>query len=572
MPIPGANACWDFSTRALMGKIIKQILFGGLLAIASPAIFVLLNTYCPPDSSVWWINGAISALVFIGIALLKYATHTGRWFSMGTLMLTTGWIIYSLRDDPNVVLICLIALTLGLIFLWSQSSFQPQGETKPSDYWNQIFHYPGRFLVATFLVLCLVGGLILSLPVCAAKPSGIGFLDALFTSVSATCVTGLIVLDTPVDFSTTGQVVVLLLIQVGGLGIMTFYAAAALLLRQRMSIREEGAAAELLGSKGRSGLFAALRSIFIVTFVAEIIGALLLAWLFWHEGDGILQALWRGLFTSVSAYCNAGFALQSDNLIPYQTQPVILHMIALLIITGGLGPAVVVLLPNFVAQKRVPLHVHLVLSTTVFLLIVPAILFAAIEWSNTLVHLTVWQRLSNAFFQSVTTRTAGFNSIDLAAAHPATLAIMDILMFIGGSPGSTAGGIKTTTAALLFFSVIATLRNRSEVTAFGWRIPQESIYKTITIFVLSLLGVAGGLIALLLTQPLSFHVALFEVLSALGTVGLSIGATGALDGIGKIVIMLCMFAGRVGMLTLLLSLSERHTTSWKLPEQNVIVG
>lgn len=488
--------------------------------------------------------------------------------------------IGALIDVPGLVLLCLIALTAALwcLLVHAPAKRTPTGadarlsRIRPSDIWEWLFHNPGRFLITTFLTICAAGGLLLALPMCSATGQNVGWLDALFTAVSATCVTGLIVLDTPGDFSVVGQAVILLLIQVGGLGIMTFYAAAALLLRQRLSIREEITAAELLGSKGSSGLRTALKGILIVTGAAELAGALVLTWAFHQAGDAPMQALWRGIFTAISAYCNAGFALQADSLIPYQKLPLVLHTVAMLIAIGGLGPVVVLALPDLIMRRRVSLHARLVLIVSAIFLVIPAGLFAAMEWSNTLASMTVWERLSNAWFQSVTTRTAGFNALDQAALHPGSLALTMSLMFIGGSPGSMAGGIKTTTAALLFLTAIATLRGQNDVAAFGWRIPRRSIYKAATTLVLSALGAGAALMALLLTQYLSFHVALFEIVSALSLVGLSLGGTALLDDVGKILIMLCMFTGRVGMLTLLLSFSEGRSTHSTLPEQDVIVG
>lgn len=457
-----------------------------------------------------------------------------------------------------------------LIAVWLYVLVRSSG--KRDDLWERLALHPGRFLVMTFLFLCLIGGVLLALPISAASDQGIAFTDALFTAVSATCVTGLIVLDTPVDFSIWGQGFILLLIQVGGLGIMTFYAAAVSVLGYRMSLREEHAAVVLLGGEGRNGILAALRGILWVTVVAELVGALMLTYLFWSVGDGVGQALWRGIFTAISAYCNAGFALQSDSLIPYQTQPAILYVVSLLIVIGGLGPAVVLSLQYVLARRRVSLHVKIVISVTCILLVVPAVLFTAFEWSHTLDHMSWWLRLAHGWFQSVTTRTAGFNAIDLSVAHPATLTLTSILMFIGGSPGSTAGGIKTTTLMVVFLVVMATLRGRKEVHIFGWHIPLDSVHRAVTIFFLSILGVLLAVLALLLTQNLSFLQVVFEVISALGTVGLSVGATGDLDSVGKVIIMVCMFIGRVGLLTLLLSLSEPEKRFATLPEQDVIVG
>jgi trk system potassium uptake protein TrkH len=388
-------------------------------------------------------------------------------------------------------------------------------------------------------------------------------------------VTGLIVLDTPVDFSLIGQAVILVLIQLGGLGIMTFSTAAMHLLGRRMSLRHEGAVAGLISPQDRSQLFNATRRLIIFTFTTEALGAIcLLVAFIWH-GDSLPQGLWRAVFTSISAFCNAGFALQSDNLIPYQSNPWVLHVVATLIIVGGLSPAVVLVTPQVLRRTGRPVgaQVKLTLSTTLLLLVIGCIFILSVEWTNTLAGLSFWQRFHNAWFQSVTLRTAGFNSIDIAAVHPATLSLMIVWMFVGGSPGGTAGGIKTTTLAILVLAVVAAVRGRWAVTSFGRRLSHKTVYKAAAITTVGAVTVWLSLMAMQLTQVIPVDMALFEVVSALGTVGLSIGGTALLDEVGKVLIMLCMFSGRVGPLTLFMFLSHRIEQSvWERPEEEIEVG
>ncbi|MEO1273441.1 MAG: potassium transporter TrkG, partial [Myxococcota bacterium] len=300
-----------------------------------------------------------------------------------------------------------------------------------------ILEHPARFLVVTFFLVGMVGAVLLTLPAATTRPGQIAFVDAVFTSFSATCVTGLAVLDTPHDFTLFGQAVILGLIQVGGLGIMVFSTAVLLLLGERLSIRQEGVAAEILGAR-QDQVGGVLRNVLLVTFGTELLGAVLLAALFVGQGDTVAMGVWRGLFTSVSAFCNAGFALQSDSLVPYQTNPWILHIVALVIILGGLGPMVVVQLPEWLRTRRIGLQSRLVIWTTLLLLLIPALLIALVEWSGTLASLSPTDKLTNAWFQSVTLRTAGFNSIDLAAVQPAVLTLMLGLMFKDGVPGGLA--------------------------------------------------------------------------------------------------------------------------------------
>ena len=472
-----------------------------------------------------------------------------------------------------VVMAGLAVAVAGLLVLLQVPDSGGATGTGEAGWLAALADHPARLLVGSFIATCVVGGLLLSLPACSGRMTAVRVLDAMFTSFSATCVTGLVVLDTPNDFSVLGQVVILLLIQIGGLGIMTFSAAALVFLRRRMRMRHEGAMVELVGSEGRGALADALRRMLLVTFGVEAAGAGLLTGLFMAHGDGWGTAVWRAVFTSISAYCNAGFALQTDNLVTYQHSSLVLHVVAALIVLGGLSPAVIIEIPHFLRRRRLSLFARVVLVTTGLLLFIPTLAIAALEWSTTLSGLSVGDRLANAWFQSVTTRTAGFNSIDLTAIRPATVTLMDVLMFVGGSPGGTAGGIKTTTAALLVLAVVAAFRGQNKASAWGWRIGHASVYKAATVLVLGLVAVLSSVLAIQLTQAMGFDVALFEVLSALGTVGLTIGGTPLLDGVGKVIIIACMFVGRVGPLTLLLSFQvDGEGDPWVLPEQEISVG
>ncbi|MCB9780710.1 MAG: potassium transporter TrkH [Alphaproteobacteria bacterium] len=431
---------------------------------------------------------------------------------------------------------------------------------------------PVNLLVASFVGLAVAGTGLLLLPFSTTRPGSIGSLDALFTAVSASCVTGLAVLDTPVDFTPFGQLVILVLIQLGGLGIMAFATAAAVLLGRRLGVKEELAAAQLMGGAGtRADLESALFTMFRVTFVTELVGVLLLAPMFWQAGDTPLQALWRAVFTSISAFCNAGFALQSDSLVGYQETPGVLLVLSVVIVVGSLGPAVIAT-TTWARPRRQPLHNRLVLVTTAALLLVPFVAFLAIEWDHAFAGLGAGDRVVNAWFQSVTLRTAGFNAVDLTALQPASWTLSILAMLVGGSPGSTAGGAKTTTLAVLMLAVWAAVRGHHEAEAFGRRIPHRTVYEAAAIVTVFLILSAGALLALQLTQELPLDEAIFEVVSALATVGLSTGATGRLDAIGKLVITACMFAGRVGPLTVFILLAGRSGTPRRYPLEAVQVG
>lgn len=442
----------------------------------------------------------------------------------------------------------------------------------PASIVDAVLASPARLLVASFTAIAVVGWFVLLLPMASTAPGSIRSLDALFTAVSATCVTGLIVLDTPTDFTWFGQAAILVLIQLGGLGIMTFAAAGAVFLGRRLGVREEALAASLVGGAAvRRDLETALGTVLRVTFWTEGLGAAVLTPLFLLDGDGLGQALWRAVFTSVSAFCNAGFALQTESLVPYQHSPAVLLTVSAIIAVGGLGPLVVVATP-ILRRGRGTLHAKLVVATTLALLVVPAALFLALEWNGTLGGMNVGDKLVNAWFQSVTLRTAGFNSIDFGALHPATWTVSIVCMFIGGSPGSTAGGAKTTTLAVMVLAVVAAVRGRAEASVFGRRIPHRTVYEATAITTVGVLSAAGALVAMQVTQAVPTDRALFEVVSALGTVGLTMGATGALDDVGKLLIIACMFAGRVGPLTLFIFLVGRARPGRRYPLEGVQVG
>jgi trk system potassium uptake protein TrkH len=445
-------------------------------------------------------------------------------------------------------------------------------EPGKSGWLGALVDHPARLVVSTFAALCLSGTALLALPASSASGASIGLVDAAFTSISAVCVTGLIVLDTPNAFTGFGQAAILLLIQLGGLGIMSLYTVALQAFGKRLSLRHELTVAGAVGA-GAGRLFGALRRVLLVTASAELLGALLLGVAFRLGGDSLPQAIWRGVFTAVSAFCNAGFALQSDSLVAYQTNLLVMHTVAGLIVLGGLSPLALVLLPRFVRRAPTPLQVKLVYTATLSLLALGTAAYAAFEWSDSLGHLSRWQRLHNAWFQSVTLRTAGFNSVDLSETREVTRTLMLIFMFIGGSPGGTAGGLKTTTVAVLVLAVAAALRGRSHVVAFGRHIRHATVYKAAAVATLGALSVVTAIAAVQLTQTLPFDVGVFEVFSAIGTVGLSLGATARLDEVGKVLIMACMFMGRVGPLTLFLFLVDRRPDpDWDYPDEDVDVG
>ncbi len=500
---------------------------------------------------------------------------TGRLALAGSLLAGVGWAtIRALPAPPRrrlaIAWICaplpllpaLDAVLLavpGLIALGVCTAALDRRARRPGDALDpgiseQALVDPALAVGASFFLTGLAGGVLLALPM-ASTGAPLSFVDAVFTAFSAVCVTGLIVVDTATALSPFGQGVVLLLIQLGGLGIMTFSTAAILLLGRRMSPRHEATAAELLDTTDRGGLVQRVRLILGVTLIAELAGAAVLAGAFAVHGDGLSTAIWRGVFTAVSAFCNAGFALQTDSLVPYADSPLVMLTCAALIVLGGLGPLVIA---GGRGRSMGPLARRIIGWTTAVLLGVGFLAFMAFEWGRTLAPLDPIDRVINAFFQSVTLRTAGFNSVDFGGLHPATYSVMIPLMYIGGSPGSTAGGIKVTTIAVLVLLVRSAFRDRAHVEAFGFEIRGEAVRKATVVSFMGAGAVVALLFGLLATQPLGLEVALFEAVSAVGTVGLSLGGTAALDAVGKLLVTAGMYAGRIGPLTLLLLLAARE--------------
>ncbi len=438
------------------------------------------------------------------------------------------------------------------------------------NWWEMFFNHPGRILFTTFFSLCLAGSLLLIIPA-STENEAIAVIDSVFTSVSAVCVTGLIVLDTPNDFTFLGQIFILVLIQLGGLGIMSISTVALHMMGRRLSLRHE----KLLASMTDTSHQDVVRSLGIIlkfTFAVEAVGALLLTLSFYFTGEQAFRALWRGVFTAVSAFCNAGFALQSDSLIPYQTNPFVLYTVSILIVFGGIAPATSLAIPRWIKRKPIPIPARIALLASMVLLAVGMIAILIFEYNGVLAGLPFFVKIQNAWFQSVTLRTAGFNSVDIAGISNSTFLVMILFMFIGGSPGGTAGGIKTTTIAILAMTFLANVSNREQITTQHRRLHPGTVYRAITVVVAG--GASWFLIVMMLeaTQAISFRDLIFEATSALGTVGLSTGATSMLDGIGKVIVIIAMFVGRIGPISLFMLLSsDKLVNDTRYPEERLSI-
>ena len=430
-----------------------------------------------------------------------------------------------------------------------------------------------QIIILGFACAIILGTILLMLPISSASGNVTPFSDALFTSTSAVCVTGLVVHDTATHWSMFGQFIILLLIQVGGLGIVTLSVAMAMLARRKISLMQRSTLQDAISAPKVGGIVRLTGFILKTTFLIELIGAILLSTVFCREFG--IKGIWFGIFHSVSAFCNAGFDLMGtkalfSSLTSYSAQPLINAVIMLLIIIGGIGFLVWDdIKTNKHHIKKYRMQTKVVLSSTLFLIIAPAIYFYFAEFSE----LPVTERILNSMFQSVTPRTAGFNTADLSTISGIGMAITIILMLIGGSPGSTAGGMKTTTVSVLVFSAISVFRRKDDVECFGRRIADSTLKNAAAILLMYiLLFITGGLI-ISGVENIPLMECLFETASAIGTVGLTLGITPTLGTVSRIVLMGLMFFGRVGGLTIIFAaLSKNQQNISKKPQEIITVG
>ena len=441
---------------------------------------------------------------------------------------------------------------------------------------RSVFRHPAQVLVTAFLVADLVGTVLLMLPSSRASEGSAPFITALFTATSAVCVTGLTTVDTATYWSQSGQVVILALIQVGGFGIMTLASLIALFLSRRMGLRTRLTAAAETRSVGPGDVRRVLKGVFLITLVVEGVVAVLLTLRFRSTYDAEWgTATWHGVFHAVSSFNNAGFALFSDNLMGFLTDGFILMPISLAIVIGGLGfPVLVELLRNRRPQTR-SLHTRLTLAMTAVLLVGGTAFITLTEWTNpgTLGGLGPLERLLGGWFHAVQPRTAGFNAWDYGAVTDETLLATIMLMFVGGGSAGTAGGLKVTTFIVLFFVIVAEVRGEEDVIAFDRRIDHRVVRQATTVALLGVAAVMGGTMLLTELTDLPFRDVLFETTSAFATVGLSTGITPQINGFGQVVLVVLMFIGRLGPITLVsaLALRERNRR-YRYPEGAPLIG
>ena len=438
-----------------------------------------------------------------------------------------------------------------------------------------------QYIALGFLLLILLGGILLTFPFMSRNGQWTPFGDALFTATSATCVTGLVVHDTYTYWSTGGQILILIMIQIGGIGFMTVIALFALLSKRQISLHERKLLMQSAGAIKVGGIVQLVKQILLITVCIEGTGALLLALRFCRDPQiGIGKGIYFAIFHSISAFCNAGFdmmgsaSLQYASLTAYQMDPVVNFTIMALIILGGLG----FIIWNDLSKnkwhfQKYALHTKLSLTATAILVLGGAILFFLFEYSHTQSGMNIWQRIMVSLFDSITPRTAGFNTSDMTQFNDSSTLLTIILMFIGANPGSTAGGIKTTTFIVLILSIKATCNHSPGISIFKRKLEESIARQAAAIATIYLIAIFAVSMIICAIEPYSMKEVLFETTSAAGTVGLTLGMTPSLGSISRLLLILLMYGGRIGGLTLALVLAEkREYVPLERPTEKILIG
>lgn len=531
----------------------------------------VVSHYFYLEQAQYWT--AIANLLFIIVTLafrgvLSRFAET-RYRTVADLLILIFGSLLFLYDVKFVIFFLLIRQIFFIAKYFFFNAFEG------AVYKRLVKNPPVTFLLS-FAFTILFGTILLMLPAAAATNKVTPFINALFTSTSATCVTGLAVVDTGIYYSTFGQLIILALIQIGGLGIMTISTAFAVLLGQKLTLKVENVMQNVMGQSMKFDMVTLVKNVVLLTVIIEVIGAVFLFATFSKLYE-IPKAIYYSAFHSVSAFCNAGFSLYSDSFVRFAFNVNVNLAITILIILGGLGFPVIVDLYNHIARKSnrytLALHTKIVLSMTVFLLIFGVVAFIVSEYFNTMNEFTIQQKLLTSWFQSVTCRTAGFNTLDQAQMRHSSSLVSMILMFIGASPGSTGGGVKTSTFALLLLSIIALIKGQSDLTIFKRKIGASSARQSVGLIMLSMISIFIIAFMILLNDRFDLEQTLFEAISAFGTVGLSMGITPQLNSLSKFLIIILMYIGRVGPLTVLFALSQRKKSlHYELAEEKITIG
>ncbi|MFK7872539.1 MAG: TrkH family potassium uptake protein [Oligoflexales bacterium] len=476
--------------------------------------------------------------------------------------------LFSYQNNLNTLIYLNILFLIFIYEIWFYRSL-----------WKNDFSYfkfknPSVIIVGYFTILGFLGAAVLQIPIFHTSTQTHDWTHHLFTSISAVSVTGLNVLDISESYSFIGQFFILILIQLGGLGVISLSAWTVLIFQShRLSIEHEKTLKQISTSQGSDSVIDILKKITLYVFTVELIGFFILTGHYYSQNLSVIESCWKALFLAISSFCNAGFTLQNTSMMNFQDNPLVLNTVSFLIIAGGCSPLIVLKMPSKIKNNRLDLTDRMILYTTFSLLLLSFLFFFFIEKFGALSHLPLQQQILNAWFQSVTLRTAGFYSIPFEEMSSLSQGLSIFMMFIGGNPGGTAGGIKTTTFAVLFCVVLNTLQGRKRVILHGRLIPPEAVLKAMTVFLLGLFMVVFSFILIMLSQETTAQLALFEVVSALSTVGLSLGLSENLNEIGRVIICGCMLAGRVGPLTFMLFLVQHgREERWRYPREEIDIS
>ncbi len=539
-------------------KLIENILGYGVWGVPIVLLLVVIVNFINSQNFDDFLRRYIfSLVVFIPLLLTWGDMEFAFWFSSAHL-LSSVLALYDDDSDEDII-----------------KRINPMG----SQLFQKLKLKPAQLVILSFSAVILLGTFLLMLPVSSKEGQAISFIDALFMSTSATCVTGLATVSLSENFSMFGQVVILILIQIGGLSIMTLYSSMTILLGKSIGMKDRIIMQDLLDVSSLDELFQMIIDIIKYTFFIELWGGIVLTIAFTFEGFEFSKALYYGFFHSISAFCNAGFSLFDTSLESYSTNPMVNFTVMILITAGGLGFIVLKELTAVITTKkklsRIGMHSKVVIITSLGLTVVGAVLFFFGEFLNALDSYSIWDKIQISLFQSVTLRTAGFNSIPLNNLNQYSIYGMTLFMFIGGSPGSTAGGVKTTTLAILIQSIISTLKGDKHVRLLDRTIPGPIVVRAIALTFFSILITSIFILFMMrLETEQSFLTIFFEVISASGTVGLSLGITGFLTTWGKFMISIVMLIGRIGPLTLILAVGQRADERGKFdyPDGRIMIG
>ena len=542
----------------ISGGVCCILLTGLVLALGFQLHqYLVLIDYVVPYVVMYVISERILAWVLASFYWRELVRRVSDSLVMVPLV---SWVAPTYSISPSLTYLALIGVIMGRLPDIKQLI-------------NLIRFRPGQLIVMAFLTAIVIGSTLLSLPLASATNQSIPIVDAIFTATSAICVTGLVVNDISTEFSRFGQSIILLLVQVGGLGIMAFSAFLSLILQRKMSQSHVQFLQEGVSAEGKESAFKTLKSIFKVTLIVECIGAVLLTsvW-FWQSGQWS-DSLYFGVFHSISAFCNAGFSLFSNGLIDYATSWPVAIIIGALIVLGGIGFPVLYNILQVISKRDhvfLKSHTKIVLWASLGLLLIGTSLILALEYNNALAHLDWPAKIMNAFFQSITTRTAGFSTIDISTCQSSTLVLMMALMYIGAAPGSTGGGIRVTTVSIMIGTLFQIMTGRTELNFFKRKVPVVTQNRALAIGMISLIVVGMFLFLMLQIETISFLPAVFEVISAFGTVGLSLNVTPSLSIAGKVLIMILMFIGRIGALSLTFAIARQSKLGdYHYPEERV---